>query len=129
MADSFENIKVWKDSRSLVKEVLRTSRRGPLSRDFALRNQIDRAALSIMANIAEGFERDGNKELVQFLSIAKGSAGELRSHLIVAYDLEVIEKEDFENLYQNSKIISSQLSGFMSYLKSSGYKGRKFGKS
>ncbi len=80
-----------------------------------------------MANIAEGFERDGNKELIQFLSIAKGSAGELRSHLIAAFDLEIVEKDDFEHLYQSSKNISCQLSGFISYLKGSGYKGRKFG--
>jgi len=126
VAESFETIKAWKDSRKLVKEVLTISRKGPLSRNFALRNQIDRAALSIMANIAEGFERDGNRELVQFLSIAKGSAGELRSHLIAAYDLGVIERDEFNHLCQNSRSISRQLSGFITYLKSSSYKGRKF---
>ena len=83
----FEEIQSWKKARSLTQEVYAETLTGPFSRDFGLRDQMRRAAVSILSNIAEGFERGGDKEFLQFLAIAKGSAGELRAQLYVALPL------------------------------------------
>ncbi len=82
----FEDLEAWKIARELTKEVYRTSKNDLFIRDYGLPDQICRASVSVMSNIAEGFERDGNKEFVNFLSIAKGSSGEVRSQLYVALD-------------------------------------------
>ena len=123
---TFEDLQAWKDSRKLVRIIYKLSSVGDLSRDFALRNQMRRAALSVMANIAEGFERTGNREFLQFLSIAKGSAGELRSHLHAAYDSGFIQQEDYQHLSHSVLEVSRQLAGLMKFLKGSPYKGSKF---
>lgn len=81
-----------------------------------------------MDNIAEGYERNGNKELIQFLSISKGSAGEMRSQLYRLLDLEIITKIEFNELINKIQPISIQLSKFISYLKNSDFKGSKFKK-
>jgi four helix bundle protein len=83
---TFEEIEAWKKARELTKRIYQISSRGPFSKDFGLRDQARRASVSIMSNIAEGYERGGTKEFLQYLSIAKGSVGELRSHLYVALD-------------------------------------------
>ena len=83
----FEDIQAWKTCRILAEEIYQETSRAPLSRDFGLRDQIRRAAVSAMSNIAEGFERGGNKEFHQFLSMAKGSVGEVRSQRYVALDV------------------------------------------
>jgi four helix bundle protein len=83
----FEDIKAWQAARELVSAVYRVSGKGKFEKDFGLRDQIRRAAVSVMSNIAEGFERCSDKEFNRFLYIAKGSAGEVRSHLFVALDL------------------------------------------
>ena len=85
--ERFEKMDVWQQARTIAKNVYVASRQGEFARDFGLRDQIQRAAVSIMSNIAEGFERGTNKEFIQFLFIAKGSAGEVRSQLYVAFDL------------------------------------------
>ena len=85
--DKFEDMEVWQNARSITKKTYICSGSGQFSKDYGLRDQIQRAAVSIMSNIAEGFERGSNKEFIQFLFIAKGSAGEVRSQLYVALDL------------------------------------------
>jgi four helix bundle protein len=83
---SFEDIEAWQKARSLTSRIYSESNSGKFQRDFGLRDQIRRASVAVMSNIAEGFERAGNKEFLQFLSIAKGSAGEVKSQLFVALD-------------------------------------------
>lgn len=120
--NSFEDLQVWKDSRILVKSIYQLTSDGKFSKDFGLREQIQRAAVSIMNNIAEGFERNNNKEYIKFLGYSKGSAGEVRSMLYVAFDLGYISQDSFNTLYQMSINIITQLSNFIKYLKSSSIK-------
>jgi four helix bundle protein len=122
----FEDIEAWKKSRILTKEIYNVTKQRVFYKDIGLREQIRRASVSIMANIAEGFERSGNKEFIQFLSISKGSSAEVRSHLYVALDQEYITQEIFNNLYQMSDEICKMINGLVSYLKSSSKKGRKY---
>ena len=90
---------------------------GAFAKDFGLRDQIRRAAVSILSNIAEGFERGGDKEFLRFLAIAKGSAGELRAQLYVALDQQYLSQNQFESLSQEAIEISQLVSGFVRYLK------------
>jgi len=124
--DRFEDIEVWRKARELVKAIYAISNEGSFSRDFGLRDQIRRAAVSIMSNIAEGFERDGDREFLQFVSIAKGSTGEVRAHLYVALDAGYIDQETFARLFDMATQISRMLAGLMKYLRNSDYKGKKF---
>ena len=123
---SFEEIEAWQKARKFTKEIYEISDQGLFSKDFGLRNQIRNASFSIMSNIAEGFERDGTKEFVQFLSIAKGSVGEVRSQLYVALDQNYIPKETFTRLYFMATEISRLISGLMKYLRKSKIKGTKY---
>lgn len=122
----FEDLEAWKIAREITKEVYRMYKNDLFKYDFGLCNQICRASVSIMSNIAEGFERDGDKEFINFLSIAKGSVGEVRSQIYVALDQNYISENEFkfihEKLVENSRIIS----GLINYLKHSDLKGRKF---
>jgi len=122
----FEEIESWKKSRELTKSIYRISLRERFFRDFGLRDQIRRAAVSILSNIAEGFERDGDKELIQFLSMAKASCGELRAQLYVALDQDYINDEEFAALTDSAIEISRMISGLIKYLKQSGMQGRKY---
>src|SRR5438046_3111558 len=115
----FEDIEAWKKGRELKQSLYRQSRRGEFAKDFALRDQIRRAAMSVTANIAEGFERGGNREFIQFLSISKGSFGEVQDHLYTAMDENYITKEDFEQLYAQTAEVSRLIGGFMQYLQRS----------
>ena len=120
--NSFEDLKVWKVSRILVKSIYQLTSDGKFSKDFGLREQIQRASVSIMNNIAEGFERNNNKEYIKFLGYSKGSAGEVRSMLYVATDLGYISQDSFKIHYQMAINIITQLSNFIKYLKSSSLK-------
>lgn len=96
----FEDILVWQKARAAVRLIYQISARGNFSRDFDLRSQIRRAAISIMANIAEGFGRHSDREFANFINIAHGSATEIQSHLYVALDLGYIERPHFDEPYQ-----------------------------
>ena len=111
--NQFEEIIAWKKARELTKSIYRIFHS---SRDYAFRDQIQRATISIMNNIAEGFERRGDKEFKQFLFIAKGSCGEVRSMCYVAYDLKYITTSEFQLLSESTIEISKILSGFIKTL-------------
>ena len=117
--NSFEDLQVWKDSRILVKSIYQITSDGKFSKDFGLREQIQRASVSIMNNIAEGFERNNNKEYIKFLGYSKGSAGEVRSMLYVATDLGYISQDSFNMHYEMAINIITQISNFIKYLKKS----------
>src|SRR5688500_16284579 len=104
--ERFEDIEAWKRARLLTKAVYDISNAGPFARDFGLRNQIRRAAVSAMSNIAEGFERGGDHEFIQQLAIAKGSCGEVRSQLYVAFDLNYVTEEVFQKLLDEADQVS-----------------------
>jgi len=114
---SFEEIEAWKKTRKLVKKIYKISGSGKFSEDWSLKDQIRRAALSIMSNIAEGYLRQTDKEFTQFLYIAKGSTAEVQSQLYVALDLNYINNDKFETLYNETVIILKLLAGFIKYLK------------
>jgi four helix bundle protein len=121
----FEDMEVWKKSRLLINEVYRVSNKFPFSKDYALQTQIRKAVLSIASNIAEGFERSGNKEFLNFLSIAKGSTGEVKCQLYVALDQGYINAEEFKKLASMAAELSRMLGGLMKYLSQSGMRGNK----
>ena len=114
--ERFEDIKAWQEARELVSAVYRVSGRGKFEKDFGLRDQIQRASVSVMANIAEGFERSSDREFHRFLYIAKGSAGEVRSHLFVALDLGYVTSDEFDNLRAKAEDVAKTISGFITYL-------------
>lgn len=124
--NNFEDLSVWQESRKLAKEVHKLIRKSDFSNDLDLRKQIKRSVGSIMDNIAEGFERGGNKEFIQFLYIAKGSSGELRSQFYRAEDFEIINTKETIEFVKRTREISSMLQGFIKYLKNSGFKGDKY---
>jgi four helix bundle protein len=124
--ERFEDIDAWKKARELTKIIYEVTVQGKLAADFSLRDQLRRAAVSIMANIAEGFEREGNKEFRQFLSMAKGSAGEVKALLYVALDAGLASSEQFQRLSALADEASRLLAGFLRYLKASDKKGSKF---
>jgi four helix bundle protein len=123
---SVEDIEAWQRARELTRQIYTISNRGSFSKDFGLRDQIRRASVSIMSNIAEGYERSGTGEFVQFLAIAKGSVGEVVSHIYVAKDQGYVSKEDFDHVFTLSKQTARIISGLMSYLRKSGIKGTKY---
>jgi four helix bundle protein len=127
--ENFEDIVAWQKARENDKEIYHLTINSNLfTKDFSLVDQIRRASGSIMDNIAEGFERGGNKEFIQFLYISKGSSGEVRSQLYRALDRGYIDQDTFEKHYTHAKEISKLLSGFIKYLKDSEIKGEKFKK-
>ena len=113
----FEDVKAWQIARELVNEVYRISGRDNFAKDFSLRDQIRRAAVSIMSNISEGFERRSDKEFIQFLNYARGSAAEVKSQLYIAVDQGYIEENSFRTLYGKCTDISKLIMGFISFLK------------
>lgn len=116
--ERFEDIEAWQKARELTQQIYAVSNDGAFARDFGLRDQIRRAAVSIMSNIAEGFDRGGNRELIQFLFIAKGSAAEVQAQLYVALDAGYLNEEHFRKLYDLAGDTSRLLGGFIRYLKS-----------
>lgn len=124
--EKFEDIEAWKKARVLTKEIYSLSGQGKCSNDFSFKRQITSAAFSIMSNISEGNDRDGNKEFINFLSYARGSAAEVRSLLYVALDQEYIKEDVFKKNYDTSMEISKMLKSLMRYLRNSEKKGFKF---
>jgi four helix bundle protein len=122
----FEDIEAWQKARELTNKLYAVSSRGSFARDFGLRDQIRRASVSIMANIAEGFERDGTAEFVQFLAVAKGSTAEVRSHFYVAFDQRYIAQGEFDRLSALATEIGRMIAALMNYLRRSGTKGLKY---
>ena len=122
----FEDIESWKKARKLTKEIYEATATGRFLRDFGLKDQIRRASVSILSNIAEGFERGGDKEFSQFLGIAKGSCGEVRAQLYVALDQGYLSQESFDSLSKKAVEVSELLSGFIRYLKGSPFRGNKY---
>ncbi len=114
---SFEELNVWKDSREFVNSVYTLTASPAFKKDYGLRDQIQRAAVSIMNNIAEGYERDNNREFIKFLGYSKGSAGEVRSMLYVAFDLGYISEAEFGNNYNSAVSIIKQTANFIKYLR------------
>src|SRR6185436_7154693 len=110
--ERFEDIEGWKKARELRQSVYKYSKRGEFAHDAALKNQIRRAAQSVTSNIAEGFERGGNREFIQFLSGAKGSCGEVRDQLYTALDENYMTQQEFNELYDLTLEISRLISGF-----------------
>jgi four helix bundle protein len=121
----FEDLEVWQKARELANAIYYETQKGSFSKDFSLRDQINKSAGSIMDNIAEGFERGGTKEFLQFLSIAKASCAEVRSQLYRAKDRNHLD-ESFEMLLDRAAEISKQLAGFIKYLRSSEMRGSKY---
>ena len=124
----FEDLEAWKMARDMTREIYRVTKKEPFCRDFGLKDQICRASVSVMSNIAEGFERDGTKEFINLLSIAKGSCGEVRSQLFVAVDQSYLSSEEFSRLYDLAARNSRIINGLMRYLIQSDLRGHKFGK-
>lgn len=122
----FEDLEIWKKARELCQEIYLLREKIITGNDFKLYSQINGSSGSIMDNIAEGFERNGNKEFCQFLSIAKASCGETRSQLYRVLDRNYMSKEEFEILEIKLISLSKQISGFINYLKNSNLKGSKF---
>jgi four helix bundle protein len=112
----FEDLQVWQDARALVKDIYTTSKQRDFYRDIGLREQIRRATVSAMSNIAEGFERGTRKEFIQFLNIAKGSVGEARSQLYVALDQEYLNQTRSTELKEMAATLSRHIASFIAYL-------------
>lgn len=122
----FEDIEAWKLAREISKETYKVSGIGIFARDFELKNQARASSGSMMDNISEGFGRGGKNEFVQFLTIAKGSAEELKSQLYRSFDNEYISESVFENIYAKTDTYSKMVAGLISYLNQSEIKGQKF---
>ncbi len=122
----FEDLDVWKKARELSQEVYKVSTQGKFSRDFELRNQINASSGSAMDNIAEGFDRGGRNEFVNFLSMAKGSCGEVKSQLYRASDREYITGNDFQRIYNLANETGKIINGLIGYLNKSKVSGTKF---
>ncbi|MBM3131117.1 MAG: four helix bundle protein [Chloroflexi bacterium] len=122
----FEDLEVWRDARELVKRVYHLTARFPKHETFGLTNQLRRAAVSVMSNIAEGFERGSNNEFVQFLFMARASCAEVRSQVYVALDLSYAPQAEVEALREHSEKLSRRLKTLIDYLRHSDMKGHKF---
>jgi four helix bundle protein len=122
----FEDIEAWQLGREITNQIYKSSNNGPFAQDFALKNQIRRASISITSNIAEGFERGGNKEFLQSLSNSKGSCGEVRSQIYVALDQLYLSQKEFDELYERTTRGSRMIAGLMTYLQNTDLRGAKY---
>ena len=124
----FEDLEIWQISRQLSKEICEIADREIFRNDFRLKSQIKGASGSVMDNIAEGFEREGNQEFKQALAISKGSSGEVRSQLYRAFDNQYINEEEFNHLKSSYEVLSIKIKNFIEYLKKNEFRRNKFKK-
>lgn len=124
--EKFEDLEIWQEARELCKYIFTLTSKDPFSKDYKLREQIHGSSGSIMDNISEGFERDGKREFIQFLSIAKGSCGETRSQSYRAFDFRYINQVELDQLLERTERLGKRIGSFMNYLKKSTIKGSKF---
>ena len=124
--ERFEDLQCWQSGRILKRTLYRLTRKESFAQDRDLVSQVRRAAFSVTSNIAEGFERGGNRELVQFLATSKGSLGEIKDHLYTAIDETYITQTDFDETYRAAEETARLVGGFMSYLQRSQLTGPKF---
>ena len=122
----FEELKIWQEARDIVRTVYSLTRKSAFAKDYGLKDQIQRAAVSIGSNIAEGFERDSNSEFLKFLAYAKGSAGEVRSQLYTARDLSYLTEDEFSELYAKLLAEAKMIARFQTSLRTSPIKGRYY---
>lgn len=122
----FEDLEIWQTARRLANHIFKLTEQVPFVKDFRFRDQIRASAGSVMDNIAEGFERSSRLEFINFLSIAKGSAGETRSQIQRAFDQNYISEVQMRELVSEYKNLSSKIAGFIKYLNESDHKGQKF---
>jgi four helix bundle protein len=123
---SFDKIEAWQNARKLAVEIYEITKRENFSKDFALRDQCRKACISVMSNISEGFERDGTNEFIQFLSIAKGSIGEIKSQLCIALDQGYIQNNTFNRILDLANETARMIAGLITYLRNSDLKGIKY---
>jgi four helix bundle protein len=122
----FEDLEIWKLARELYKYVIQLTSREPFSRDFRFRDQMRDSSGSVSDNIAEGFERGGNKEFVQFLFVSKGSCGETRNQSYRAFDSEYITQEELDELLRRTDTLARKTASLIKSLKASDHKGIKY---
>ncbi|WP_026451938.1 four helix bundle protein [Aequorivita capsosiphonis] len=126
--ERFEDLEVWKNARVICKFVEDLFQTTGIGKNYRLRNQMEGSSGSVMDNIAEGFDRDGNREFVNFLSYSKGSVSELKSQTYRAFDKKLITEEQFNELTKMCELEKNKIGAFMYYLKNSDIKGQKFKK-
>jgi four helix bundle protein len=112
----FEDLKIWKLSLKITKDIYNLTAKKEFSRDFGLRDQIQRAIISVSSNIVEGFEKNNNNELIRFLRITKGSAGETRNQLYIALAVNYITQQEFDKTNKDLEDLVNQIGGFIVYL-------------
>jgi four helix bundle protein len=122
----FEELEIWQEARELSKLVFKLTSKEPFASDYRFRDQMRASAGSVMDNIAEGFDRGGNKEFYQFLSVSRGSCGEVRSQSYRANDWEYIASDQFNELLDRTERISRKTISLMNHLKKSENRGSKY---
>jgi len=115
--ERFEDIEAWKKARKLAQKIYKITGSGEFAKDWTLKDQVRRASISIMSNIAEGYGRKTDKEFIQFLYIAMGSIFELQSQIYMALDLSYMSKEEFKDIFTTSNEVAKLTGGFIKYLK------------
>ena len=123
--ERLEDLKIWQISKEIAVSIYKLKEE-KLNKDFSFRDQIRRSSVSVTSNIAEGFGRDGNKEFIQFLSVAKGSLFELKTQLLIAVEIDYLSLEEMNSFGQKIEELIRLITGLMNYLKSSNLKGKKF---
>jgi len=122
----FEDLDIWRLALLICQQIEFLIQNTNLKTNYALKDQIDRSSGSIMDNIAEGFERNGNREFIQFLSVAKGSAGEVKSQSYRAFDKKLISEEQHLKLNETVELVKNKIEAMMNYLNNCEIKGLKF---
>jgi len=123
--EKFEDLEIWNVSRDICKDIEILFETTSLGKRYALKDQMDRSSGSIMDNISEGFERNGNREFINFLSYSKGSCGELKSQLYRSLDKNIISEEQFRITSEKIELVKNKIGAFMKYLNNSDIKGLK----